>query len=891
MSDQDATTRLNAALEGRYRIERQLGEGGMATVYLADDVRHERKVALKVLRPELAAVVGADRFLAEIKTTAKLQHPHILPLHDSGEADSFLFYVMPYVEGESLRERLDREHQLPVDEAVRIATDVAEALDYAHAHGVIHRDIKPANILLHAGRPLIADFGIALAVTAGGGGRLTETGLSLGTPHYMSPEQATGDQGVGAPSDIYALGCVLYEMLVGEPPYTGSTAQAILGKIVTGDADPVTKHRRSVPANVDAAIRRALEKVPADRFPTARDLAAALGSPAFRHGESPGAVRGASAVRRWQAGAVAAGVVAIAAVGAGLGGFFGPASRSPRVARQEVYVSSLDLRIDGVVTIDLASDGTILYRDRPAEDVAPQLFYKAADQDRGQPIPGTEQVSDAVFSPDGQRIAYWQDGTLLVRPVRGGAATTLTTDARYTGALAWLDDGTVVYGTGLEADVEHALERIGADGSGEPEHISTESAIIWARPVRGHAQALITLGPQSAVEDRPLGILDLRSGGVTWHLRNVARAWYVPSGQIVYVRGDGAVFATPYDPESGVVGGAGVPLFEGVLVDRGRVEMVLGDDGTLLYVRGEASGPPATSFVWHDREGGTESINSEPVHGRVVSLALSPDGQSVAFELNFAASGTRDIYVMRLPNGPPIRLTPGDGRYRNPAWTSDGRSVVFVDYSSSTTAIVRMRADRSTLQVDTLYRGGSTFAARPTPDDQGLVFDMRTDSTQGLFYLDLRGDGVPLALTDEASAQPRLSPDGRWLAYAARTTDPAIPSSIVRPFPDASSGRWAISTARTGPPFWSRDGTELFYAASPRTVTAVSFEARSTEFEVGDRVPLFDYTERSSVAAVDVDPSGERFLVAVEEEPPGEEGHMILVLNWLEELREQLSGS
>ncbi len=198
MNQLDPVSRLNAALEGRYRIARQLGEGGMATVYLADDLRHERKVALKVLKPELAAVVGAERFLAEIKTTANLQHPHILPLHDSGEADSFLFYVMPYVEGESLRDRLDRDRQLPVDEAIQIATKVAGALQAAHEKGVIHRDIKPANILIHSGRPVISDFGIALAVGAAGGGRLTETGLSVGAPYYMSCEQATGDPDPGA---------------------------------------------------------------------------------------------------------------------------------------------------------------------------------------------------------------------------------------------------------------------------------------------------------------------------------------------------------------------------------------------------------------------------------------------------------------------------------------------------------------------------------------------------------------------------------------------------------------------------------------------------------------------------------------------------------------------
>ena len=277
----DPVTRLNSALEGRYAIERELGEGGMATVYLADDLKHERKVALKVLKPELAAAVGAERFLAEIKTTANLQHPHILPLFDSGEADSFLFYVMPHIQGESLREKLDREYQLPVDEAVSVATDVAEVLDYAHRHGVIHRDIKPGNVLIHDGQPVISDFGIALAVGVAGGGRLTETGLSLGTPHYMSPEQATGDQHLGPATDIYALGCVLYEMLVGEPPYTGSTAQAVLGKIVVGETPSASAERSSVPENVDATIARALEKVPADRFSTAAKFSEALADWSF----------------------------------------------------------------------------------------------------------------------------------------------------------------------------------------------------------------------------------------------------------------------------------------------------------------------------------------------------------------------------------------------------------------------------------------------------------------------------------------------------------------------------------------------------------------------------------------------------------------------------------
>jgi serine/threonine protein kinase/tetratricopeptide (TPR) repeat protein len=282
----DAVDRLAKALADRYRVERALGEGGMATVYLAQDLKHDRKVALKVLRPDLAAVLGAERFVQEIKTTATLHHPNILPLFDSGEADgdefgrgspgSFLFYVMPYVEGETLRDKLNRETRLGIEEAVRITTEVADALDYAHRHNVIHRDIKPENILLQDGRPLVADFGIALAVSEAGGARLTETGLSLGTPAYMSPEQATGDRSLDGRSDCYALACVLYEMLSGDPPFVASSAQAIIARHVTDTAPPIATVRPDVNDNVSKAIARALSKAPADRFDSVVAFAAAL---------------------------------------------------------------------------------------------------------------------------------------------------------------------------------------------------------------------------------------------------------------------------------------------------------------------------------------------------------------------------------------------------------------------------------------------------------------------------------------------------------------------------------------------------------------------------------------------------------------------------------------
>ena len=269
--------RLVAALADRYRIEREVGAGGMATVYLAHDLRHDRPVAIKVLKPELAAAIGAERFLAEIRTTANLQHPHILPLFDSGEAGGFLFYVMPYVEGETLRSRLSREKQLSIAMATRISSEVASALDYAHRHGVIHRDIKPENILLHDGAALVADFGIALAVSAARTGeRITQTGMSVGTPQYMSPEQASGERDITGRADIYALGAVTYEMLVGEPPFTGPSTQAIVAKIMTEDPPRLIPQRRSIPPALEDAVLTSLEKLPADRFESAAEFAKAM---------------------------------------------------------------------------------------------------------------------------------------------------------------------------------------------------------------------------------------------------------------------------------------------------------------------------------------------------------------------------------------------------------------------------------------------------------------------------------------------------------------------------------------------------------------------------------------------------------------------------------------
>src|ERR1700752_2983237 len=321
-----------AALADRYTIVREIGSGGMGTVYLAKELKHDREVALKVLRPEIASHMGALRFLNEVKITARLDHPHILTLIDSGEADEFLWYVQPFVRGESLRAKLDRERQLSIDEAVSLARQVLSALEHAHQRGVVHRDIKPANILIHEGEAMVADFGIALAVSEASDSRLTQTGIAIGTPQYMSPEQATGERGISGKSDQYSLAAVLYEMLSGVTPHTAPTTQALIAKLLTERPTRVRAVRSSVPIHVDAAVAKALGMPPAGRFGPAAEFPTALrGSGSFRAAAPP-----PQSKRMVWIGAIA-GVLVLAGVGAAL--MLRPSSPALSVGRSEQITS------------------------------------------------------------------------------------------------------------------------------------------------------------------------------------------------------------------------------------------------------------------------------------------------------------------------------------------------------------------------------------------------------------------------------------------------------------------------------------------------------------------------------------------------------------------------
>src|SRR5687767_6506209 len=495
--------RLGAAVSDRYRIERELGTGGMATVYLAEDVRRRRRVALKVLHPELSAVLGPERFLKEIELTASLQHPHILPLFDSGSAQGQLFYVMPFVEGETLRSRLERERQLPIGDALRIATEVADALQYAHERGVIHRDIKPENILLQGGHAVVADFGIALAVQHAGGQRMTQTGLSLGTPQYMSPEQAMGDRTIDARSDIYALGAVAYEMLAGEPPFTGPTAQAIVARVLSAAPASITASRATVPAHVDHAILTALAKLPADRHATARDFAAALATSApgdsTRSGMSGGAV-----------------------------------TASPRVRLRRTA-----LAIAGVATllVATAATGYVLGRSRAAAN-GPTLAFGRASQVTWEP--GLEVMP--AISPDGKQVAY-ASGTstrmrLYVRPVAGGRGTAVTDDTTAVETHPyWSRDGSRL----LYISNGRAFSAPAGGGTARQEVPDRGGPVVSATWSPDERRIAFAIGDTVFVRDgdgtvRPLAAV-LGAAGCVWSARDLlactsGNPWYLTPGSI-----------------------------------------------------------------------------------------------------------------------------------------------------------------------------------------------------------------------------------------------------------------------------------------------------------------------------------------------------------------------
>ncbi|MGD8869359.1 MAG: protein kinase [Gemmatimonadales bacterium] len=886
----DVLERLTAALADRYRIERELGAGGMATVYLAEDLKHERKVALKVLKPELAAVLGAERFVQEIKTTASLQHPHILPLFDSGSTDGFLYYVMPYIEGETLRDKLDRETQLGIEEAVRITTEVADALDYAHRNGVIHRDIKPENILLHDGRPMVADFGIALAVSAAAGGRMTETGLSLGTPHYMSPEQATAEKDLTNRSDIYSLAAVLYEMLTGNPPHVGASAQQIIMKIVTEQAAPVTSLRRSVPSNVVAAVGKALEKLPADRFNSAAQFSEALTNPAFSLSASA-ASPGGSPVRRSIITPTLAAVAILTAALAAWGWLRPHSAPAGRVARYFILdADSVGIRAGASLNLAIAPDGSRIAF--VGEGGPGRLWVRRMEDLRPQPLPGTEGARWPTFSPDGRWIAFVKTPGAELQKIRadGGATVTLADSAASFGygGVAWLDDNTIVFTT-----LSFGLRRVSAAGGEASELVTPQTGrgAGSATPLPGGRGVIYQSCGTDCVPSE-LRVLDLRTGETHPLVADANRGWYLPTGDLLYVRADGAALAAPFDLRTLTLTGSPVPVLDDVSVRVFFPQLTVANDGTLLYVPGSGTSGPDLTFVRVDHAGRATPIDTAWT-GPFDVFALSHDGRRMAVTVG-PSMVARDIWIKQLDRGPFTRFT-FSGLDRGATWSPDGRTVAFVRDTLGGTDIYAKPADgsgedRVIGHIDRLVQ-----AVEYSADGSWLL--VRTDNTDvgrgDIFGIRLTGDTtpVPLVTSPYEELHPTLAPDGRWLAYTSSESGQS--EVYVRPFPTTSAARWQVSIGGGSHPRWAPNGRVLYYLSTePRRLMAAELSPDSG-FSVADRRMLFELNPTFQIfyyqTSFELTPEGNSFIFLsttstnarqTQEERP------VLVENWFTELRQ-----
>jgi len=879
---------FSSALADRYRVERELGTGGMATVYLAYDVRHDRRVALKVLKPELAAVIGGERFLAEIKTTANLQHPHILPLFDSGQVDGTVFYAMPFIDGESLRDRLKREKQLPVDTALRIATEVADALEYAHRHGVIHRDIKPENILLHGGHAQVADFGIALAASNTAGSRITETGMSLGTPTYMSPEQAIGDRTIDGRSDVYSLGATTYEMLAGDPPYVAGTAQAIIAKVLTERAPSVRVARPSVSANVDAAIARALEKLPADRFATALQFSEALNQRASTTASTAaGAPARAAIATRQRPLAYVAAAIAVMAVGAAWVG--GRASRNagspasePPVIRAILDLPAGERVYDALsgATVALSPKGDMMaYTSQGAGGF--RTFIRRTSELAPRSLTDGNNVTVAgrnlAFSPDGHWLAFTEGNELKKVSVEGGqVANVKALGIAVPYGLAWIGNDTIVAGSyqGMEAV---SLSTGSSTMIGLKDSTSVRIGERWPVAVPGGRYIAFTLANTPAEAQR-LAILDTRTRTVVAHDVPAAVPLGFLDGQLVYVSTSGTIMAVPFDVETRKPAGESIPLEDGVVFDpTGGTKAALSASGTLLYLKGRAEYQP----VLVSPTSGVPTPLLSELH-LYANPRFSPDGNRVAITVSNPRSS--DIWIYDIPRNTFTQLTT-EGANVRPEWTPDGKRVVFRSEQSGKVGIWWRPADAST-PAEALYDPPyEPFEAIVSPDSKWLIYRTAPGSvySRDILAVPMQGERkmLPLVVSPATEQQPRLSPDGKWLSYQSNETGRF--EIYVRPFPE-NGARVRVSTEAATEPLWNRAGTALYYRDGLGQIVEVKVTTGAGLSIGAHRVVVSgDYLTDASHASYDVGPDG-RFLLL---KRAGADAQTIVVHNWGRELREK----
>jgi eukaryotic-like serine/threonine-protein kinase len=844
----------------------------MATVYLAEDLKHGRRVAIKLLHPELSAILGGERFLAEIKVTANLQHPHILGLIDSGEADGLLYYVMPYVAGESLRARLARERQLPVEEALRLSREVASALDYAHRQGVVHRDIKPENILLQDGAALVADFGIALAVHQAGGSRMTQTGMSLGTPAYMSPEQAMGDREIGPRSDVYALGAMSYEMLAGEPPFTGPSSQAIVAKVLTEQPPPLRAKRPTVPPAAESAIMTALQKLPADRWGSAREFSEALagrdtGAP--RSQPVPTVPTPAAAPRRertlalpWWIGWAAAAI----AVGVAIWAFLRPGPELPP-SRLAILVSGLGGSGASSAQRHIAflPDGQGLVYSVITPDGALQLIRQGLDAESGTAIQGAVGLASPLVSPDGRSIVGTQGVSrqVLRVPLDGGGAELVAPGLLTTDGAAFAPDGSLWY-----------------SGDGELGQVIGDSLVsrIRGRQLRvlqilDDGRTALTVRTRVGNATGAVVLADLKNGTETTLLSAPVVEARLTRNILVWVTGGGIVQAAPLDRSGTRLASPPVTIASNAAVTGQSVaQLAVADNGNLAYIPQE----PA-SLVFIDRTGASRLVTSE--RRNFHHPMFSPDGRRISLDFNSVEG--RNVWILDLGDGTLSRAT-FDRDGHDATWTPDGRFlsyIVPVARPGGVTLVLLRKRPGSAEPPDTLLaspalsytgawlRDGSALVTTATnvrrdpqrPDSAQAV----TGSDAGIIRNAGKGPLEPLVASRFEESYVGVSPDGRWISFVS---DQSGREEVYVRDLKGERDQVLVSVDGGNEPVWSPDGRELFYretrqenpflvAARLATTPGLAVTARKRLFPIGEIVST------SPHANYDVSPDGKSFVM------------------------------
>ena len=849
----------------------------MATVYLAEDLKHARRVAIKVLLPELGAVVGAERFLTEIRLMANLQHPNILPLYDSGATDGLVYYVMPYVEGETLRARMTREQQLPIADVVHIAATVANALDYAHRRGVIHRDIKPENILLTDAEPIVADFGVARAVSNAAGERITQSGIAVGTPQYMSPEQASAERTLDGRTDIYSLGAVTYEMLTGEPPFTGPNASAIIAKVMTDSVSDVSLRRQTVPPILAAAVHRALERVPADRFGTAAEFGHRMASAMTDVGDLPSRSRlrvrspTSSRAALWIGGIIAVSILA----GALIASLVSPTSHVD-VVRASILLPETPVDGGGQNPhMAISRDGRLIaYAQRAG------IAIRQMDSAQARVLPGTAGAQELVFSPDGKSMAFVVAGHVKRVLVSGGPPTEIAQLTYPYGRLVWERDGYIY------ASV-NSIWRVSANG-GAPQRLTqvqgAEEMHVGPQLLPGGRALLFTaMGVSGGSADSRIVAERLESHERVVLVEHAIGGRYLPTGHLLYANNDGVLFAARMNAAKLSLVGQSEPVLSGVETSTSVANAFydVADDGTLIYLPRDLR--PYSNLEIVDRSGrlirvlGGDSASDVREQPSVGWPAWSPDGSRIAFE--GAMRGATDIWILDPRSGRKERFTFHPGEEESPRWSPDGRLIAYRLTDQGARSRIMVKAATGGENPRAVYAANHHMHLTAwSPDGKWIAIDDYT-STRGLDVRVIPVDGGESVLVSGTAANERSaswSPDGRYLVYTS--DENGQPQLYAMTFPHLGA-KIQVSEDRVGGALWDRTGT--LYYATRNQAGAQRVDTRNG-WHAEPWTPLFPYP-----GGFYPSPDGQRFAI-LRNARAAEPVSLQLVVNWFDELRKKM---